>query len=308
MSLKYKFSKEEKELLNLNDVKFNEAKPYLGEFDLHDTILLLGNNVSLEEALEFKSFPGYKCYYLDGDTIDNIDIHQKYLSAVDISIANALNLSRDNLKEIILSKPHAFQRLREHMKMHGQRPKEIISTGNSSIVFITDKIVNKFFEDPNLWNHEFDLYELFSKVKPKNIVCPSDESLAPHLSLQYIKGHSLEEYIKKDKSISSNKILKYSSGILNGLLEMRQAGIWYHRDIRPANIMIDEEKDKAVIIDLGIATTDIHAPIRGNSRYGNSGQHPNDLVSLAQVMYSMATGKKLFSKSKSDELTMYKQM
>ncbi len=65
--------------------------------------------------------------------------------------------------------------------------------------------------------------------------------------------------------------------------------------------MVDETKDRAVIIDLGIATTDPLAPPKNNRRYGG----PNDLVSLGQIMYKMATGKHLFAKSKSMEKTVY---
>ncbi len=51
--------------------------------------------------------------------------------------------------------------------------------------------------------------------------------------------------------------------------------------------------------------TDRNAPNRDNRRYGSSGDHPNDLVSLGQVMYKMATGDMLFAKSKSMQMTMY---
>jgi len=118
-----------------------------------------------------------------------------------------------------------------------------------------------------------------------------------------IKGSTLQEKIEKNE-LTNDKIIKYSYHIIKGLLELREAGIWYHRDIRPANIMIDEEKDSAIIIDLGIATTDKNAPIKDNRRYGSSGAHPNDLISLGQVMYKMATGENLFAKSKSKSMGM----
>ena len=119
--------------------------------------------------------------------------------------------------------------------------------------------------------------------------------------LEYIQGKTLHKVIEEQGKLSPEKVLRYASGIMNGLIEMRQAGIWYHRDIRPANIMIDEDNDKAVIIDLGIATQDRHAPPKDNRRYGGF----NDLISLGQVMYKMATGKHLFAKSQSMERTIY---
>ncbi len=123
------------------------------------------------------------------------------------------------------------------------------------------------------------------------------------LEIENIKGDSLESILKIEDRLPYEETVKYSTDILNGLLEMRAAGIYQHRDIRPANIMIDSENDRAVIIDLGIATTEEFAGPKDNRRYGG----PNDLVSLGQVMYKMATGKHIFAKSKSMEKTIYAQ-
>ena len=126
------------------------------------------------------------------------------------------------------------------------------------------------------------------------------------IELEYILGKSLYQLLCEEKQFSLEKTVRYSSGILNGLLELRQAGIWHHRDIRPANIMIDEEKDRAVIIDLGIATTDKNALAEDNRRFGSpSGRRANDLTSLGQVVYKMATGEHIFAESKSMERTTY---
>ncbi len=125
------------------------------------------------------------------------------------------------------------------------------------------------------------------------------------LELEYISGKSLHQRLGEE-IFTKEKTREYSSGILNGLLELRQAGIWHHRDIRPANIMIDEEKDRAVIIDLGIATTDKDALAEDNRRFGSpSGRRANDLNSLGQVVYKMATGEHIFAESKYMERTIF---
>ena len=67
--------------------------------------------------------------------------------------------------------------------------------------------------------------------------------------------------------------------------------------------MIDYENDKAVIIDLGIATTKKGAQPLDNRRYGGV----NDLVSLGQIIYKMYTGEHLFAESESMETTIYAQ-
>jgi serine/threonine protein kinase len=118
------------------------------------------------------------------------------------------------------------------------------------------------------------------------------------ISLDLIVGKSLEELIKSNSC--RDKVLRYGSHLMEGLLELQRAGIWYHRDLRPGNIIVDERSDAAVIIDLGIATDDRNALPKDNRRFGG----PNDLVSLGQIMYYIATGKHIFDKSQSMSLTL----
>ncbi len=122
------------------------------------------------------------------------------------------------------------------------------------------------------------------------------------IKLEYINGKTLEQIVGKE-IINSEKIIGYAGGIFNGLLELKQAGIYHHRDIRPANIMIREGDDQAVILDLGIATKDKDALPKDNKRFGG----PNDLVSLGQVTYFMATSKHLFLDSDSMHVTKIKR-
>ncbi|MBS3118243.1 hypothetical protein J4417_01010 [Candidatus Woesearchaeota archaeon] len=81
--------------------------------------------------------------------------------------------------------------------------------------------------------------------------------------LEYIRGDSLHKIIERVKPFPKERTIRYSVGILNGLLELRQAGIWHHRD------------------------------------------RANDLTSLGQVVYKMATGEHIFAESKSMERTTY---
>jgi len=111
--------------------------------------------------------------------------------------------------------------------------------------------------------------------------------------LEYIEGKNLSTLLDIEKSFFDYpKTLKYSKDIFNGLLELKSAGI-YHRDLWLGNVMIDEVQDRAVIIDLGIATDDPGDGPKDNRRYGGE----NDLHSLGQIMYKMATGEHLFNPS-----------
>jgi len=106
---------------------------------------------------------------------------------------------------------------------------------------------------------------------------------------EYINGQTIEELLSKT-TINPLKVVLYGIQILQGLKELRRVSI-YHRDLHDRNIMIDEENDRAVIIDLGAATTNPNEVHEQNRLYGGN----NDLISLGLLMYKMATGHNLFS-------------
>jgi hypothetical protein len=171
----------------------------------------------------------------------------------------------------------------------------ILGTGSSAAVLLKEDSAWKFSQQIN------QEYGLLKRIQDKyngnqknivKLIGEPKEDLA--LEIQYIQGQTLQSILEQH-SLSPEKVLKYGAGIMNGLIEMRRAKIWYHRDIRPANIMIDEERDEPVIVDFGIATEDRHALPLNNKRFGG----PNDLTSLGQVMYYMATGMHIFDQSQS---------
>lgn len=204
-------------------------------------------------------------------------------------------LTRDKSKDI-------YPKISSKKIIRRGKDYSFIGTGYHSLVLLNKGNAFKF--SLNIQEEE----ELLRRLdNPQNIINfkqgiennRDNEKIA--IELEYIQGDSLESILEKENKLDSEKVLNYGSDIMNGLIEMRQAGIFYHRDLRPANIMIEETEDKAVIIDLGIATTDRNALPKDNRRYGGV----NDLVSLGQVMYKMATGEHIFSESKSMEQTIH---
>lgn len=94
---------------------------------------------------------------------------------------------------------------------------------------------------------------------------------------QLIKGKDLYAHLYGDFSKKSDKVplrkdrtisyLKYLSQACYGLHELHSKEI-YHSDVKPENIMINEEKDEAVLIDLDFATkTSSPRMKRGTLRY-----------------------------------------
>ncbi len=168
-----------------------------------------------------------------------------------------------------------------------------IATGSSSIVLV-EKKTKKAYKFSKRYRKEYELLKKIEKIQFKNILAVENISEKDSsIQLKYVTGKSMEEIIRTEK-INSDKVLKYSSEIINGLCEMRRAGIYYHRDLRPANIMIDDQTDRVLIIDFEFGLeTKIYEYIQGNKRFKGA----NDLVSLGQMMYFMATGNHIFTES-----------
>ncbi len=176
---------------------------------------------------------------------------------------------------------------------------KLIGVGGQGIIFFDGEEAWKF---SNNIDHEASM---LSKLRGANYVIQLKGSVRDSIALpiSYIKGSTLENKIC-NRELQPSEIIQRSSEILKGLIEMRDAGIWYHCDIRPSNIMIDDENDKSIIIDLGSSTTDLNAPSVCNRRYG-SYVRANDLVSLGQVIYKMTTGNHIFANDPSMEYSVY---
>lgn len=75
---------------------------------------------------------------------------------------------------------------------------------------------------------------------------------APCLVLQYVSGGSLEQLVERQGPLPWNVAGRYVADIAHGLLLLHQRGI-IHRDVKPANLLLEPEKDEALLTDFGIA-------------------------------------------------------
>jgi serine/threonine-protein kinase len=72
----------------------------------------------------------------------------------------------------------------------------------------------------------------------------------PYMTQQFITGGSLEHRIKRDGKLSLPLALDICTQVADGLDAMHAEGL-IHRDVKPANILLDEQ-DKAYITDFGL--------------------------------------------------------
>lgn len=155
--------------------------------------------------------------------------------------------------------------------------------------------------------------KLYKKIHHANIVQIHDTGVfideskgieIPYMIMSYIRGSSLSDLLRNDAPFEMSRTLGISRDVLGALEAMHKNNI-IHRDIKPGNIMIQEETGEAVIIDFGIAK-DIVGGTRltttgallGSPMYMAPEQSINssnvgpstDIYSFGAVLFEMLTG------------------
>jgi len=122
----------------------------------------------------------------------------------------------------------------------------------------------------------------------------------PYITLEYLSGGTLSEFIHKHGKLSEDQIKKIIIPILEGLSYAHAKGI-VHRDIKSSNIMFNEHQHP-ILMDFGIARstegtkltktgTTIGTPeyMSPEQAMGKDTDLRSDLYSIGVVMYEMAT-------------------
>jgi eukaryotic-like serine/threonine-protein kinase len=125
---------------------------------------------------------------------------------------------------------------------------------------------------------------------------------APFLVMQYVPGRSLQARVDADGPLAVEEILRIGMQAAAGLAAAHAQGL-VHRDVKPANILLEESVERAVLTDFGLARTIDDASLThtgflaGTPHYmspeqasGEAIDHRSDLFSLGAVLYFMATG------------------
>jgi len=119
----------------------------------------------------------------------------------------------------------------------------------------------------------------------------------PYLVMRFVKGRTMEERLKAEGRLSASLAKKVLADVTSALAAAHAQGI-VHRDVRPANVLWDEESETALLTDFGIAailTTSGEDVTRltkagqmvGDPRYLSPEQlHDKDLTELAD-MYAL---------------------
>jgi serine/threonine protein kinase len=121
--------------------------------------------------------------------------------------------------------------------------------------------------------------------------------------MEYVPGHTLRDEIARGP-IEPGRAIEILCAVASALDHAHDHGV-VHRDVKPANVLIDDGSGQIKLADLGIATAAEHSRIThsgavlGTASYmaperldGGSGDKDVDIYALAAVAFEMLSGRK----------------
>jgi tRNA A-37 threonylcarbamoyl transferase component Bud32 len=139
-----------------------------------------------------------------------------------------------------------------------------------------------------------------------HIYAVRDDAPVPYLAMEFIDGCNLEALLRKGGPLEIKEILRIGLQIACGLAAAHKHGL-IHRDVKPANILLENGVQRVKLTDFGLARAADDATltqtgfIAGTPLYmapeqaaGEPIDARTDLFSLGSVLYELCTGRPAF--------------
>ena len=133
-----------------------------------------------------------------------------------------------------------------------------------------------------------------------------DAHRPPFLVMEFVEGQTLQQKIDREGALQLVPILRIGTQIAEGLAAAHVRGL-IHRDVKPANILLENGVERVKIADFGLARAaddarvTVSGQVTGTPLYmspeqaqGDKVDHRSDLFSLGSVLYTMCTGRPPF--------------
>lgn len=128
----------------------------------------------------------------------------------------------------------------------------------------------------------------------------------PYLVMPFLACESLQQRLDREGSLPTAETLRIAIQVARGLAAAHAQGL-VHRDVKPANILLERGVDRVMLTDFGLARAVDDASltksgvIAGTPQYmspeqarGDAIDQRSDLFSVGSVIYAMATGRAPF--------------
>jgi hypothetical protein len=128
----------------------------------------------------------------------------------------------------------------------------------------------------------------------------------PYFVMQFVDGVSLEEKIRRTGPLPLKAVLRIGLHVAEGLAAAHRQGL-VHRDVKPANILLENGVERVKITDFGLAragddtsltqsglVTGTPTFMSPEQAQGEAVEFRSDLFSLGSVLYAMCTGEPPF--------------
>ena len=188
----------------------------------------------------------------------------------------------------------------------------------------SDNVIIKMLRDDspghsygNRLRREFSVAQHISSDRIIRVVTLKEHRNAPFLVKMDVGGSSLDRVLS-DSPLDLATTLRVGISIAESLMDIHDAGVM-HKDVKPANIIVDDELSKAWLTDFDIssqlrrekATESNLIDLAGSlpyispeqtGRMNRSVDTRTDLYSLGVTLYEMATGRRPFAAADAMEL------
>lgn len=135
-----------------------------------------------------------------------------------------------------------------------------------------------------------------------------DEDSRPWIVMELIEGRSLADAIKEDGPLTPRRAAQVGLSVLGVLRAAHREGI-VHRDVKPSNVLVEEETGRIILTDFGIAKVEgdpsvtstgmlVGAPsyISPERARGQRPGPPADMWSLGGLLYAAVEGQPPYDK------------
>jgi serine/threonine-protein kinase len=133
------------------------------------------------------------------------------------------------------------------------------------------------------------------------VIDVGEDSGSPYIVFEYVEGETLKDRIRRNGRLEVTEALAYAIEVARALGAAHARGI-VHRDVKPQNVLVDEE-GSAKVTDFGIARTlgqeglTAEGRVLGTTDYvspeqalGHQVTGQSDIYSLGIVLFEMLTG------------------